>query len=402
MQGNSVPPAEAQGFLREHQDIKDGLKAMKEERKRLERKLMKATRKKETEKEKDFQNQLDQLQISIDNKYMALSEAETFFKTKGITYDAYEGEGDEDSDDEVMYDRSAKVEKPPEVRVKVEDENSDSLFVDSKTSAEKPGNTHLTVGTKSKSIERDLPSLLDCNSARQAKDFKCRTVGWMGGRAMKYINMYGPRDRPIHRIESLAADESFDTNLSQSDNVSNARNRCGEQTDQNGKRIFTKYHIKDICGVAWAGADGTEFEEDLDLIDPDIFRKRYPHTYILVRWQRNNEITECWETRGTLRVRWGAKNADKKIFQAAKLAEERFQKREKGSIDRKSRSPSVSLLTQEKKKNSPGPSSMTRGSAKKATDAILSEYCQENDCDLDEVNLTGDELKELIMKLLSK
>jgi hypothetical protein len=62
---------------------------------------------------------------------------------------------------------------------------------------------------------------------------------------------------------------------------------------------------------------------------------------LLGKWMT---LKKTWETRQTLRTRWGKKLADKVIFQAACKAEERYNEYLTGRRIATSRSPSVGLV----------------------------------------------------------
>jgi hypothetical protein len=86
----------------------------------------------------------------------------------------------------------------------------------------------------------------------------------------------------------------------------------------------------------------------LDLIDPEVVdnddEKRWPTTYVFIAWDVNGAAKKTWESRQALRVRWGKKQADKAIFEAACESEERFDEVQTGTRKATSRSPSVSLV----------------------------------------------------------
>jgi hypothetical protein len=52
--------------------------------------------------------------------------------------------------------------------------------------------------------------------------------------------------------------------------------------------------------------------------------KRWPTTYVFIAWDVNGTAEKKWEPRQALRARWGKKQADKAIFEAAYKSEERY------------------------------------------------------------------------------
>lgn len=97
--------------------------------------------------------------------------------------------------------------------------------------------------------------------------------------------------------------------------MSNPANRFGEQTEPGTKKLkYTKRHINGIYGVAWEG-DGSK--NDLAKMNPESSRSKWPKTYILVNWDIEGKGVKTWETRQTIRARWGTKVADQSIFEAA-------------------------------------------------------------------------------------
>ena len=173
------------------------------------------------------------------------------------------------------------------------------------------------------------------------------TVGWTGQTGTKYINRYGKKSAARYRLEFFA-DKSYDEHdLPAEDNVSNQDNRLGDKK-VGTKWKYTRRHLKSIYGVAWMSAGIDPSEDDLDLLDPSARRKRWVRTYILVAWEIPDEtgklfITMKWEPRSALRARWGGKQADQAIYDAARKAEERYEEAVTGIRAGLDRMPSVGL-----------------------------------------------------------
>lgn len=173
------------------------------------------------------------------------------------------------------------------------------------------------------------------------------TVGWTGQTGTKYINRYGKKSAARYRLEFFA-DASYDEHdLPAEDNVSNQDNRLGDKK-VGTKWKYTRRHMKSIYGVAWMSAGVDPSQDDLELLDPSASRKRWVRTYILVAWEIPDEagklfITMKWEPRSVLRARWGGKQADQAIYQAACEAEKRYEEAVTGKRAAWDRTPSVGL-----------------------------------------------------------
>ncbi|KAH6883885.1 hypothetical protein B0T10DRAFT_463250 [Thelonectria olida] len=177
---------------------------------------------------------------------------------------------------------------------------------------------------------------------KPVKDVK--TVGWSGGRFTGYINMYGKKSAARYRLGRFAFPADYEDSQPKHEKVSNPNNRYGDELLDNGKFKYTKRHIRGIFGVAWKGSGVGVSRDDLDCINPDIVQNwRNSPTYVLIAWDIDGEIKKTWETRACLRDRWGKKDADIAIYEAAVEAEGRYMEAKIGKRLAKSRSPSVGL-----------------------------------------------------------
>ena len=184
------------------------------------------------------------------------------------------------------------------------------------------------------------------------------TVGWTSGRKTQYINMYGKKSAARYRIEDAADTAEYEDSLQTEDKkqqcVTLRKNRFGDRKLDNDKWEFTKRHMRSIYGVAWEGAGTGDSAADLKLIEPYEGRPRWPGTYILVAWvtgtyldtngASKEKIEKAWETRATLRARWGTKSADENIYKAACEAEMRYEEAVTGKRRAVSRTPSAGLI----------------------------------------------------------
>ncbi|KAJ4176398.1 hypothetical protein NW755_014439, partial [Fusarium falciforme] len=177
---------------------------------------------------------------------------------------------------------------------------------------------------------------------KPVKDVK--TVGWSGGRFKGYINMYGKKSAARYRLERSAFPAEYEDNPPENEKASNPKNRYGDELADSGKFKYTKRHIRGIFGVAWKAAGSRVSRHDLDCINPDLVDNwRGVPTYVLIAWDINGNIQKSWETRACLRDRWGKKDADIAIYEAAVEAEDRYVQVKTGKRPAKSRSPSVGL-----------------------------------------------------------
>ncbi|KAF4446550.1 hypothetical protein F53441_9824 [Fusarium austroafricanum] len=177
---------------------------------------------------------------------------------------------------------------------------------------------------------------------KPVKDVK--TVGWSGGRFTGYINMYGKKSVARYRLERSAFPAQYEDSPPKEEKVSNPKNRHGDELNDSGKLKYTKRHIRGIMAVAWKPAGPGVSRNDLDCINPDLVDNwRGVPTYVLIAWDIDGDIHKTWETRACLRDRWGKKDADIAIYEAAEEAEERYVEAKTGKRPAKSRSPSVGL-----------------------------------------------------------
>ena len=175
------------------------------------------------------------------------------------------------------------------------------------------------------------------------------TVGWTGGIGTKFINRYGKKSAARYRLQSFPDRLYNENNLPAEQNISNQDNRLSDRK-VGTKWEFTRRHLKSIYGVAWMTENDHPSQDDLDLLDPDASRKRWVRTYVLVAWEipgpeRGQFVTKMtWEPRSALRARWGGKQADKAIYQAACEAEKRYEQQSSGKASAIDRTPSAGLI----------------------------------------------------------
>ncbi|KAF2818233.1 hypothetical protein CC86DRAFT_414129, partial [Ophiobolus disseminans] len=173
------------------------------------------------------------------------------------------------------------------------------------------------------------------------------TVGWTGQVRTKYINRYGKKSAARYRLENYTDGKYDENDRPEVDNVSNQDNRLGDHKIGTKLR-YTRRHMRCLYGVAWEGKGFEPSKHDLDLLNPDTPRKRWVQTYVLVAWEtpdNDGKVTTKvkWETRSALRARWGSKQADKAIYEAACAAETRYDEGITGRRITNDRMPSVGL-----------------------------------------------------------
>lgn len=194
------------------------------------------------------------------------------------------------------------------------------------------------------------------------------TVGWAGGRFTGFVNMYGKKSAARYRLERFAFPAKYEDDLPKEQKVSNPKNRYGDERSDNGKYRYTRRHIRGIFGVAWKGASQGISRGDLDRINPDLVNSwRDTPTYVLIAWDIDGRIQKHWETRHTLRARWGTKDADIAIYQAAVEAEDRYNEAKNGKRLAKSRSPSVGLAAAHVQKHREKSLGISRSSPSRTT-----------------------------------
>lgn len=163
------------------------------------------------------------------------------------------------------------------------------------------------------------------------------TVGWKNqGRGKKVINGFGAPNRMWYRLQGTAV-EGYE--FPDHENFALDDNRCGWMRANNGP-MFTEHDIRGVWGIAFDVIDAESFEDEPELINPTTVH-RMPPTYVLIKWAG---VGKRWETRGTLRDRWGKKRADIELYRAARKAMERYLEGARDPTKRADRSPSVPLI----------------------------------------------------------
>ncbi|GAB1319511.1 Chromo domain-containing protein [Madurella fahalii] len=232
--------------------------------------------------------------------------------------------------------------------------------------------------------EENHKALFTFPGTQPAKDAK--TVGWTSGRSTDFINMHGKKSAARYRIERSAYPAEYEDNLPAEEKVSNPKNRYGDERLDNGKFKYTKRHIRGIFGVAWKSAGTRTSRNDLDDINPDLVNNwRNTITYVLIAWQIGESIQKSWEPRSCLRDRWGKKDADLAIYEAAVEAEDRYMEAKTGNRPAKSRSPSAGLAESHIRKHREKSLGVGRSSPSRSTRAKSSKSPQSKTKSLDEL-----------------
>ncbi|KAF9771185.1 hypothetical protein IL306_011188 [Fusarium sp. DS 682] len=201
-----------------------------------------------------------------------------------------------------------------------------------------------------------------------------KTVGWSGGRFTGYINMYGKKSVARYRLERSAFPAQYEDSPPKEEKVSNPKNRHGDKLMDSGKFKYTKRHIRGIMAVAWKSAGPGVSRNDLDCINPDLVDNwRGVPTYVLIAWDIDGDglnIKKTWETRACLRDRWGKKDADIAIYEAAEEAEDRYVEAKIGKRPAKSKAPSVGLAQSHVLKHREKSLGVKRSSPSRSTHAV--------------------------------
>ncbi|KAF2197902.1 hypothetical protein GQ43DRAFT_494748 [Delitschia confertaspora ATCC 74209] len=162
------------------------------------------------------------------------------------------------------------------------------------------------------------------------KNVPIQTVAWGSGPGKFYIIQLGSSGRTVYRRDrDFVVVKGNDTEWKEGDHSKKicTMNRFGEKKDDRDKIIYTKRHLKAVYGVPLDLEKHHTVERALEELNPDTLRDRWETVHILVGWDLllNGEITKAWETRTSLRQRWGKDNADRIIYEAACRAEKRYQ-----------------------------------------------------------------------------
>jgi hypothetical protein len=161
------------------------------------------------------------------------------------------------------------------------------------------------------------------------------TVAWTDRWGSSFINRYGKESHGTYRVEkdcvrSYAKPKGED--------IKNLENRRGHRKPHQDSKEFT-YTRKDIdriLAVAWEG--------DIELINPaSKLQKRFPPTYVYIRWKKNDKYERTWETRTDLGGRYGNKLANNTIDACAQEQEARYSSAKAGINIAESKSPSRGL-----------------------------------------------------------
>jgi hypothetical protein len=180
----------------------------------------------------------------------------------------------------------------------------------------------------------DIPLLKSSYCTRAYEGALIKTVGWGASRGSRfYINQYGIQTAPIWRKERYMSQEWANLYGRQDPplelKVSASMNRLGGVRAQE-KMAWDSRHIEGLYGVAFT--DGGS-KDPLHWIKPDTYKfgdgERWKSDYVLVGWDCDGngiDVKKCWETRSTLRERWGSKDADIAIYNAAKESQDKFDK----------------------------------------------------------------------------
>ncbi|KAF2728556.1 hypothetical protein EJ04DRAFT_591161 [Polyplosphaeria fusca] len=263
-----------------------------------------------------------------------------------------------------LYARSlhpAPPESPPESPT---NPNSDFDMIDSIENDEDPDAEVLHRGPAEyggdSDDENEEELLFHLNETSYPKD--SRTVAWgKSGGGKWYLNRLGPAAIGIYREQDVAIDHPDDDvdwdSPPMSLCVTNPSNRLGElRNPATNKFKYTKRHIVGIYGVSFNATKrpfgGIPESQEYEYINTKRYddynkniafpgkKKRFIGCHVRVGWrEQDGTVTKSWELRGALRAstRWKQELADKAIYEAAKAAQERFNRWRGGHVEVSSR-----------------------------------------------------------------
>ena len=158
---------------------------------------------------------------------------------------------------------------------------------------------------------------------RHVDNEDAKVIGWLDGYHRSYLIQYGPRNSAKYKIVP-AKQFATDYVAAYDEEITCPDNRFGEQKIRK-KFVYGTEHVVDIYGVAWRY--GRHVQDPVEMLNPDNEDRpaQYPHTYLLIQWEKDNQREKRWETRTTLRQRWGHTEADYEIYNAACQAQKRYE-----------------------------------------------------------------------------
>ena len=199
----------------------------------------------------------------------------------------------------------------------------------------------LEAGTAAQPIDVDELDLLKPKSQRALLNAPRRIlVAKTGPRGKRIaIVQYGPPYAATYRREDVTEED-----VEGVPDISDP----GERPGQKGKYIGGKFKFdrtkKDVMAVQGVAFKDTGYSEPIEELNPDTKGDgtRFPPTDVLIKWNVNGEISTSWETRTVFRRLWwnnkkGA--ADKDLYLAAQVSQERFKEWEEGKRMGSDRSP---------------------------------------------------------------
>ncbi|EMD97594.1 hypothetical protein COCC4DRAFT_43932 [Bipolaris maydis ATCC 48331] len=204
----------------------------------------------------------------------------------------------------------------------------------------------LPKGLEPSQFVEDVPLLKRFSRTYAYEGVEMKTVGWGDHNGRFFINQYGPRDAPIWRKERHPSSE-WATNYGDGDppddcKITSTARRFGDMRHTTtGKKIYGPKHVGGVYGVAFEPTD-----DSLSILDPDrcdssngsnngSTSQRIPSVYVLIGWDLDltgKDLEKRWEPRSALRERWGKKDADISIFEAATDSQKAFKQWKNGCL----------------------------------------------------------------------
>jgi hypothetical protein len=137
----------------------------------------------------------------------------------------------------------------------------------------------------------------------------------VGKGSQELIMRHGPREAAKYEVRKASVTAAVFYFLAEN---FKAQFVYGEMMEQ-GRFLYDSDHFNAILGVAW-------FYGKTEYLEKDRGKRRYPVTYVKVRWEIDSEFKTSWETRATIHRLFNNEYlAEKAIHLVAQIQDRRYQ-----------------------------------------------------------------------------